>query len=100
MLVSYKIVIGAMVAGIVIPFIATWRKGGYKRIIVVTWLSVLCSSIFIDFAVPRIANLLGEAKAYHPPSVPISILIAFTGWLYGFMMAGLIWLIRRLARKS
>jgi prepilin signal peptidase PulO-like enzyme (type II secretory pathway) len=89
-----------MVAGVTVPFLITWQKSSYRKIVFITWISILGASAFIDFAIPKIADLVGESPLYHPPNVPITPVIAFTGWLYGIIMAGMIWSIRKLTHKG
>jgi prepilin signal peptidase PulO-like enzyme (type II secretory pathway) len=95
MLISNGVVIGSMVAGIAVPFVITWRKSSYRKIVLTTWISILAASAFIDFAIPKIAELVGESPLYHPPNVPITPVIALTGWLYGLILAGVIRAIRK-----
>jgi Kef-type K+ transport system membrane component KefB len=99
MLISDAIVIASIIIGMIVPVVLTWRHANYWKIIVYTWFSLFLASIFIDFAVPIIASSIGEQKDYHPPNVPVCLAVAFTGWIYGLIMAGVVWLIRKLHDK-
>lgn len=95
MLIFNTIVIASIIIGMVAPVVLTWRRSTYAKIILYTWLSLLVASLFIDFAIPMLASFIDEQKVYRSANVPVSLAIAFTGWIYGLINAGVVWLIRK-----
>ena len=96
MVVSYIIILGVLLGAAVAPVIVAWKRARFMQIVVGTWIWVFLIALLIDLAGPILAKLLGEQGRYRPPEVPISLAMAFGGWVYGLAVAGVVALCRRL----